>query len=146
MGEREVLVKAISSYVQRQPGFCARESVLAEGTGAIEVGVTPRAGTRPWCSGCEQSGAGYDRLGIRRFELVPRWRLAVFLGYVMRRVDGPRCGVRVEALPWAECESQLTTTYAWFLAGWAKRLSWREVAQTFWAYTSPSRPANKEAE
>ena len=55
----------------------------------------------------------------------------MFLVYVMRRVDCLRCGVRVEAVPWAEGKNQLTTTYAWFLASWAKRLSWWEVAQAF---------------
>jgi transposase len=39
--------------------------------------------------------------------------------------------VRVEAIPWAEGKHQLTTTYAWFLAAWAKRLSWTGVAEVF---------------
>ena len=34
-------------------------------------------------------------------------------------------------MPWADGKHQLTTTYAWFLARWAKRLSWREVATVF---------------
>src|SRR5262245_34597370 len=41
------------------------------------------------------------------------------------------CGPTVEILPWAEGKCQLTTTYRWFLAGWAKRLSWKEVAEVF---------------
>jgi transposase len=49
----------------------------------------------------------------------------------MRRVDCPTCGVRVEAVPWVTGKHTVTTTYAWFLAGWAKRLSWREVARAF---------------
>ncbi len=28
-------------------------------------------------------------------------------------------------------KNQLTTTYRWFLAGWAKRLSWKGVADVF---------------
>ena len=39
--------------------------------------------------------------------------------------------VRVEALPWATGKHRLTDAYAWFLAGWAKRLSWQEVAAAF---------------
>lgn len=126
-------VKTILNHVQRQPGFVYESVRLVRGVGGaeIEVGVRSRAGTRPKCSGCDQPGAGYDRLGSRRFEFVPLWGLAVFLVYVMRRVDCRRCGVRVEAVPWAEGKNQLTTTYAWFLASWAKRLSWREVAQAF---------------
>ena len=50
----------------------------------------------------------------------------------MRRVACAPCGGgRVERVPWAEGTHQLTTTYAWFLARWVKRLSWREVAATF---------------
>ena len=49
----------------------------------------------------------------------------------MRRCDCPDCGVVVEAVPWAEGKQQLTNTYAWFLAGWAKRMSWKEVARAF---------------
>jgi transposase len=57
--------------------------------------------------------------------------MAVFLVYAMRRVDCPKCGVVVEAVPWSDGKSQLTTSYRWFLAGWAKRLSWLEVATAF---------------
>ena len=46
-------------------------------------------------------------------------------------MDCPRCGVRVEKLPWAQGKSRLTEAYVWFLAGWAKRLSWKQVAEAF---------------
>lgn len=49
----------------------------------------------------------------------------------MRRVNCPRCGVKVERVPWADGKSHLTTTYAWFLAKWAKRLFWIECADAF---------------
>lgn len=49
----------------------------------------------------------------------------------MRRVDCPTCGVVVERVPWAEGKSRLTTAYQWFLATWARRLSWQEVATVF---------------
>jgi len=55
----------------------------------------------------------------------------VFFLYAPRRVEFPRCGVKVERLPWAEGKSHLTTAYQWFLAGWAKRLSWQQVAVAF---------------
>ena len=51
--------------------------------------------------------------------------------YALRRVDCPCCGVKVECLPWAMGKHPLTEAYAWFLARWAKRLSWREVAEAF---------------
>jgi transposase len=34
-------------------------------------------------------------------------------------------------MPWAQGKHQLTRSYAWFLAHWAKRLSWKEVAEAF---------------
>lgn len=55
----------------------------------------------------------------------------MFFVYRMRRVKCPRCGVTVERVPWAEGKQRMTTTYRWFLAKWAKRLSWTEVATIF---------------
>lgn len=34
-------------------------------------------------------------------------------------------------MPWADGKSPITTTYAWFLARWAKRLTWKQVAGIF---------------
>jgi transposase len=59
------------------------------------------------------------------------WGITVFFLYVMRRVDCRRCGVKVEAVPWAEGKHTLTRAYMQFLAGWARRLSWKEVAEIF---------------
>ena len=64
-----------------------------------------------------------------------RVRAALADRRLLRLRDAPRrCSeVRlvVEQVPWGDGKSQLTTTYRWFLAGWAKRLSWREVATAF---------------
>jgi len=57
--------------------------------------------------------------------------IPVVLVYTMRRVNCPTCGVKVERIPWAEGKSPLTTEYKWFLAGWARRMSWKEVAACF---------------
>ena len=97
----------------------------------LEVPIRARANGRPTCSGCGKRRPGYDRLEERRFEFVPLWQIAVVFVYALRRVDCPCCGVVVERLPWATGKSQRTTTYQWFLAGWARRLSWKEVATVF---------------
>lgn len=94
----------------------------------IEAEIRPRANSRPTCSGCSRLGPGYDSLPGRRFEFIPLWGIPVFFVYAMRRVDCLSCGVRVESIPWAEGKNHLTTSYAWFLARWAKRMSWKEVA------------------
>jgi transposase len=97
----------------------------------LEVPIRPRSNSRPVCSGCGKRRPGYDRLSERRFEFVPLWQIAVVFVYAMRRVDCPTCGVVVEQVPWSTGKSQLTTAYQWFLAGWARRLSWQEVAAVF---------------
>lgn len=97
----------------------------------LEVPIRPRSNSRPICSGCGKRRPGYDRLSERRFEFVPLWQIAVVFVYAMRRVDCLTCGVVVEQVPWSTGKSQLTTAYQWFLAGWARRLSWQEVATVF---------------
>ena len=59
------------------------------------------------------------------------WGIAVVLIYAMRRVECAACGVKVERVPWAAGRHQLTWSYVWFLARWARRLSWAEVARIF---------------
>lgn len=51
--------------------------------------------------------------------------------YARRRVACQRCGVKAEWIPWATGKNQLTTDYQWFLAGWVRRMSWKEVANCF---------------
>jgi transposase len=49
----------------------------------------------------------------------------------MRRLDCSKCGVVVEAVPWANGKERTTIAYQWFLATWAKRMSWKAVSQAF---------------
>ena len=126
-------IKTILNRIQKHRGFVYGTVQLDERPGGLvlEVEIYPHARNRPRCAECGRRGPQYDRLAPRRFEFVPLWGIAVFFLYMMRRVDCVRCGVRVEQVPWADGKHQLTTTYAWFLARWAKRLSWREVAMVF---------------
>jgi len=127
-------LKSILNRVERYKSFVYGKPQWAEEAArlTIEVPVKPRANSRPICSGCGRKGPGYDRLPWRRFEFVPLWQISVFFVYAMRRVDCPQCGVTVEQVPWAEGKCTLTTTFRWFLARWAKRLCWQDVADAFW--------------
>lgn len=99
---------------------------------AIEVEVHPRRNGRRICGGCGEVRPGYDtQAAPRRFEFVPLLGIAVFFVYHMRRVQCPSCGIHVERVPWADGKSPLTTEYKWFLARWARRMSWKEVADAF---------------
>ena len=126
-------LKTILNRVEKHKSFVYGEvKLLEEGDElSLEVQIEARANGRPLCSGCEQAAPGYDRLPERRFAFVPFWGIAVYFVYGLRRVACPRCGVKVERVPWSTGKSQLTTTYQWFLARWAKRLSWSEVAESF---------------
>jgi transposase len=126
-----MLLQTILNHVEKYKSFVYARGRLLRREGAVVIAVRPRANSRPICSGCAQPRPGYDRLAKRRYQYVPLWGLAVFFVYAPRRVDCPRCGVKVEQVPWARGKSRLTTTYMWFLAAWAKRLSWQEVAVVF---------------
>jgi len=126
-------LKTILNRVQRFKSFvygCVR---WVEGATepTVEVELHSRRNSRPVCCQCGQRRPGYDRLPIRRFEFIPMWGIKVYFLYAPRRVDCPGCGIRVERMPWAQGKHRLTETYAWFLAGWARRLSWKEVAEAF---------------
>lgn len=127
-------MKTILNHVQKFKSFVYGSVTWKETRDEKEsliVEVFARRNSKPICSSCGKSGPGYDKLELRTFEFVPLWGIAVFFQYAMRRVDCKSCGVKVESVPWAEGKQTLTRTYMQFLAGWAKRLSWKEVAEAF---------------
>ena len=126
-------VKTILNRIQKFKSFVYTTVRWLGSTDApeLEIEMVERANSRPLCSSCRCPRAGYDRLPRRRFEFVPLWGIKVFLAYAPRRVNCPDCGVRVEFMPWALGKRPLTSAYGWFLARWAKRLSWKEVAMVF---------------
>lgn len=127
-------IQTILNRIQKHRGFVYGSVRLSETDHnlRLEVDISPHRRSHPRCGRCGCRGPQYDTLSARTFEFVPLWGLAVFFLYQMRRVDCVRCGVVcVERVPWATGKQQITGTYAWFLARWAKRLSWREVATVF---------------
>ena len=94
--------------------------------------MRPRQGSAAVCSRCHQPAPGYDQLPERRFEFIPFWGFLVFLLYSMRRVDCRHCqAVVVEEVPWGDGKRTLTRAYMLFLARWARKLSWKETAESF---------------
>ena len=127
-------IQTIFNRVLHFKSFVVREAKFEEhstGNGAILLQIESRKNGLIHCSGCGKPRRFYDHLSERRFEFVPLWGIAVFLAYRMRRVNCERCGVKVEMVPWCDGKHRLTETYMWFLATWAKRLSWSEVASIF---------------
>lgn len=129
----QLTVKTLLNLKERHAHFVYRDVQLRttpQGS-VIEVNVAHRKGSQGICSGCGEKRAGYDHLPQRTFIHVPLWGVAVVLLYCLRRVNCAQCGVMAEAVPWSVGKSPLTTSYAWFLSQWAKRMSWQEVARQF---------------
>jgi transposase len=129
-----VQLKTLLNKVCRLKGF-VYDKVVFEDAGPCQrvvATILPRKGSKPACSGCGRKGAVYDTpKGERRFQFVPLWGHQVYFAYRMRRVNCPGCGVKVEQVPWAEGKSPVTKPYELFLARWARRLSWKQVADAF---------------
>jgi transposase len=126
-------VKSILNYLEKHRDFVyARVRWRGEGPEpGLVVELRERAHRPGRCSECGELRPGYDRLEAREFEHVPLWGIPMYFVYAPRRVQCPRCGVKVEALPWAQGKHTLTRTYMQFLATWARRVSWQEVARFF---------------
>lgn len=128
-------LKTIFNHVTNYKPFVVEHVELVQDQQSqptIEITMRARENGLPTCSGCGTRCSGYDHQPTpRRFDFVPLWMIPVVLVYTMRRVNCPRCGVKVERVPWAEGKSCLTTEYQWFLASWARRMSWKEVSECF---------------
>lgn len=125
-------LKSILNHVEKQRGFVYGSIAWNEKRDAILVKVRPREGGRPTCGQCGKRGSTYDTQPERHFAFVPLWGIAVYLVYRMRRVDCRTCGqVKTEQVPWSDGKHRSTFSYRLFLAGWAKRLSWKETAEVF---------------
>ena len=130
-----MLVKTLLNYTENHKSFVYGTPRLMPGhdgeDDCIEVPIVPRANGHARCSQCERVSPGYDMLAERRFNHVPLWGIAVVFLYTMRRVDCPDCGVKVEKVPWSSGKQHTTHSLRLFLAFWAQRLSWSEVANVF---------------
>ena len=121
----------ILNHCHRQRGFVYQHARFGPDNKTIEVRVRPRQGTAAVCSGCHRPAPGYDHLPERRFEFIPFWGFLVFFLYRMRRVHCRNCGIVVEQVPWSDGKHQSTQAHMLFLARWARKLSWKETAESF---------------
>jgi transposase len=140
---QQMLVKTILNRCQRFKRFVYGKVrfVTQAGRDSLEVEMKPRKGSVALCSCCHQAAPCYDHASEpRRFEFVPLWGYAVFLVYVMRRVDCSRCGVKVEEVPWADGKHQCTKAYMQFLASWARSLSTKQRAFKYRGKSLPVEP------
>ena len=125
-------LKTLLNRVERLKGFVYESSSLIEGhVPRIEIQLRARERSQGACSQCQKPAPGYDRLAERHFQFVPLWGIPTYFRYAPRRVRCREHGIVVEHLPWALGKRPLTASFAWFLASWAKLLSWQDVSRTF---------------
>jgi len=126
-------IKVILNNCHKFKRFVYGRAYFSEHAGkpAIHIEIEARKNSQGICSRCRRPAPGYDRLKERKFEFIPLWGFLVFFIYRMRRVECPVCGVTVEEVPWADGKHEQTKAHMQFLAHWAKKLSWKEVAESF---------------
>ena len=128
-----MLIKTILNKCHKFKSFVYGKAYFTEDEGrqVLNIEILPRKNSKCICSKCHQPAPGYDKLEERKFEFIPLWGFSIFFVYTMRRVECPTCGIRVEEVPWADGKRHQTMTYMQFLARWARKLSWKEVAESF---------------
>lgn len=131
-------LKTLLNHAQPFKGFVYKKVKLAKSQDRfkwdeprIVVEIEPRKNSKGVCSGCGLERAGYDKLPSRLYDYLPMLGVLVYFAYRPRRVNCPECGIKVEKLPWSDGKNQLTKTLQWYLADWAKQLSWKAVAVRF---------------
>jgi transposase len=124
-------IETLLNHVEPIKGFVYRDCELNRETDTLEVEIRAREGSRVACPVCGKRSTVYDHLPARRYEGVPFRHVRMVFVYAPRRANCGKCGVHAEAVPWASGKSPLMTSYAWFLARWAKRLPWNQVSRIF---------------
>lgn len=117
--------------VEPLQGFVYSNSSLVKKRKMVVISIRERASSRVTCPVCKRRCTVYDHQPERYYDYIPYLGFEVKLLYAPRRAECPKCGIHVEDVPWAEGKSPMTKARAWFLARWAKRLPWNQVARIF---------------
>ena len=128
-----MLIKTILNYVEKFKSFTYVQDYfeMVRDTKSLIIEISARKNSKGECSRCGKRCQTQDRLRPRDYQYVPLWNIPTYFRYQPRRVTCPDHGVIVEKVPWASGKDRLTRSYKLFLASWAKRLSWKETAETF---------------
>jgi len=123
----------VETCLRKGLGLKAHRVVAVREDDDVIVAEIDRIGRRRLrCGGC--GGVAKRTAGRRPLR---RWRdlrlrdRPLVLAYEPYRVHCPRCGVRVEQVPWAAQWARVTTALARAVALLARKLSWAEVAAHF---------------
>lgn len=123
----------IETFIRKQLRLKAHTVTRVEETEEAMVVHIDRLGRRLLrCGVCQQRcRAVHSTRPEREWRDLAMRKLPLKLRYCPRRVDCPRCGVRVEDFPWAEPWARVTTALSNAVAVLARELSWQGTARQY---------------
>ena len=123
----------IETFIRKQLGLKAHRVTKVEQTGEQMTISIDRLGTRLLrCGVCRRRCRQVHSIREER-----QWRdlsmrkVTLILRYRPRRIDCPRCGIRVEDFPWAEPWARVTRALGNAVAVLARELSWQGTARQY---------------
>jgi len=126
-----MLLQTLLNDCHKFQGFKYGKVDLDRGQKVITVELLPDERFEPRCSLCHEPRKKHDTQRQRSFQFIPFWGYKVRLMYRPRRVRCENHGVVMEDMPWALGKSPICKAFSLFLAHWAKKLSWKETAESF---------------
>jgi len=123
----------IETFIRKQLHLKAHTVTKVEETDEYMLVHIDRLGKRLLrCGVCRQRCLEvHDIRPEREWRDLSRRKLPLKLRYRPRRVECPRCGVRVEDFPWAEPWARVTTALSHAVAVLARELSWKGTAREY---------------
>jgi transposase len=123
----------IETFIRKQLRLKAHTVTKVEETDECMLVYIDRLGNRLLrCGVCRQRCLEvHDIRKEREWSDLSMRKLPLKLRYRPRRVECPRCGVRVEDFPWAESWARVTTALSTAVAVLARELSWQGTAREY---------------
>ena len=123
----------IETFIRKQLRLKAHTVTKVEETDECMLVYIDRLGKRLLrCGVCRQRCREvHDIRKEREWRDLSMRKLPLKLRYRPRRVECPRCGVRVEDFPWAEPWARVTTALSNAVAVLARELSWQGTAREY---------------
>ena len=123
----------IETFIRKQLHLKAHTVTKVEETDECMLVYIDRLGKRLLrCGVCRQRCLEvHDIRREREWRDLSMRKLPLKLRYRPRRVECPRCGVRVEDFPWAEPWARVTTALSNAVAVLARELSWKGTAREY---------------
>jgi transposase len=130
---REKAEVLIETFIRKQLRLKAHTVTQVEETDEAMIVWIDRLGRRLLrCGVCRQRCREvHSTRPAREWRDLSMRKLPLKLRYRPRRVECPRCGVRVEDFPWAEPWARVTTALSDAVAVLARELSWKGTARQY---------------